>query len=69
MGVFRGILGPSSPKYITSINLNPFCQFHKKVALRLSEDVDLIQTQTIKVVPPKVPNSVSALQTSYSSIF
>jgi len=34
--------------------LPPFCQFYRNVALRLSEHIDVIQTQTIKVVPPKV---------------
>jgi len=51
--------------------LTPFCQFYKEVALLLSEHVDLIQTQIIEVVPPKVfyQTQVPALQTSYSSIF
>jgi len=34
--------------------LPPLCQFYKNVALRLSEHIDDVQTQTIKVVPPKV---------------
>jgi len=31
---------------------NVFCQFAKKVVLRLSEYGDVIETQTIRIVPP-----------------
>ena len=29
----------------------PFCQFYKKVVLRLSEHGDVIETQTIRIAP------------------
>jgi len=32
----------------------PFCKFYKNVVQRLSEHGDVIETQTIKVCPPKV---------------
>jgi len=41
--------GPLSLKYSNSIIYLPFCQFYKKVVLRLSEHGDAIETQTIKV--------------------
>jgi len=34
-------------------NVPLFCQFYKKVVLRLSERGDVIETQTIRIVPPK----------------
>ena len=48
MGTARG---PWSPNYINSIMCPPFCQFYKKVVLRVSEHGDVIQTQTIRIVP------------------
>ena len=30
----------------------PFCQFYKKVVIRLSEHGGVIETQTIGIVPP-----------------
>jgi len=33
---------------------HPFWQFYKQVVLRFSEHGDVIETQTIKVCPPKV---------------
>ena len=42
----------------------PFCQFYKKVVLRLNEDEhdDVIETQAIKICPPQsfLANSVPA---------
>jgi len=54
MGAPRGALGPWSPNYFNSICNPPFCQFYKKVVLRLSEHGDVIETLTIKFVSPKV---------------
>jgi len=45
MDVGRGALGPICP---------PFCQFYKKVVLRLSEHGDVIETQTLKVYSPSI---------------
>ena len=33
---------------------SPFCEFYKKVVLQLSEYGDVIETQTVRIVPPKV---------------
>jgi len=54
------------PKYINSIMCPSFCQFYKKVELRLSEHDDVIERQTIKVCPPQnlLANSVPASQPS-----
>ena len=53
VGVARGGTWPWSPKYINSIMCPPFCQFFKKVVLRLSEHGDTIETQTIMVCLPQ----------------
>jgi len=39
---------------INSIMCPQFSQFYKKVALGLGEHGDVIETQTIRFVPPKV---------------
>ena len=39
---------------INCIMCPQFGHFHKKVVLRLGEHGDVIETQTIKFVPPKV---------------
>jgi len=48
---------------INSIMCPQFGQFYKKVVLRLGEHGDVIETQTIRFVPPKVflANSVPAV--------
>jgi len=35
-------------------NMPPSCHFYKKVVLRWSEHGDVIETQTVEIVPPKV---------------
>ena len=42
--------GAWSPNYINSM-CPPFYQFYKKVVLRLSEHGDVIETQTIRIIP------------------
>ena len=49
MGVARGV---TVTKLYQFDNVPPFCQFYKKVVLRLSEHGDVIETQTIRIVPP-----------------
>jgi len=41
-------------------NVPPFCQFYKKVVLWLCEHGDVIDTQTVRFVPPQsfLANSV-----------
>jgi len=34
-------------------NVPPFCQFYKKVVLRLNDHDNVIETQTIKICPPQ----------------
>jgi len=45
---------------------SPFCQFYKKIVLRLNEHGDVIETQTITIVPPQnfLANLVSGNQYS-----
>jgi len=52
MGVAREELGPWSPKYIISSICLSFCQFYKRVTLRLSGHVDDIETQSITCISP-----------------
>jgi len=40
----------------------PFCQFYKKVVLRLSEHGDVIETQSMKFCPSKVFLQTLSLQ-------
>jgi len=52
------------PKIHHFHNFPIFCQFYKKVVLRLSEHGDAIKTQTIKVCAPQslLANSVLTLR-------
>ena len=52
MGRRQGV--PWLPNYINSIMYPSFCQFSEKVVLRLSAHGDVIETQTIRIVPPKI---------------
>ena len=52
MGVARGGTWAWSPKYINSM-CPPFCQFFKKVVVRLSGHGDAIKTQTMMVCLPQ----------------
>jgi len=40
-------------------NVPPFCQFYKKVVIRLSEHGDVIEKQTLRIAPQRfLANSV-----------
>ena len=57
MGVAKG---PWSPNYVNSIMCPHFANFEKRyygstvTVLRLSEHGDVIETQTVKIVPPQI---------------
>ena len=53
MGVARGDTWAMLAKVYKFHNVSPFCQFYKKVVLRLNEHDDVIETQIIKIWPPK----------------
>ena len=64
MGVARGSTWAMATKIYKLHNASlTFCQFYKKVVLRLHEHDDVIEMQTIKICPPKVFQQTRSLPT------
>ena len=55
MGLARESTWAYSPKYVNSIMCSPFCQFYKKVVLRLSEHGDVkVKAFSKRAIPDQV---------------
>jgi len=63
MGVAKGGTWGMLTKIYKFHNMSPFCQFYRKVVLRLNEHDDVIETQIIKILSPQnfLANSVPAV--------